>query len=133
MISEVVMTDRYFCVPLPDGREVCISPLSRATYEHSCAAELGDDFGYFIYEYSLKQPHAGLEVLAKAASYDAALRLADIYIAASFAPRESAKHTTTQRKKKKTPPKRAKGKKSRRASRSRGAASTRRNPLMAYG
>jgi hypothetical protein len=56
----------------------------------------GDDFGYFIYEYSLRQPHAGLEVLAKAASYDAALRLADIYIAASARPRRESRHSTTK-------------------------------------
>jgi hypothetical protein len=36
---------------------------------------LGGDYGYFIYEIDTLYPHAGIEVIAKAKSVDAALRL----------------------------------------------------------
>lgn len=77
------MTDRFFSVNLPDGRAVCISPLADATYYATEARDLGDADGYFIYEYKRAVPHAGIEVLAKAASYDAAMRLAEIYLQAA--------------------------------------------------
>lgn len=72
-----------FCTPLPDGREICVSPVSRDAFEASNAYELGDDTGYFIYEFDTTRPSAGLEILAKAASYEAALRLIDIYATAT--------------------------------------------------
>jgi hypothetical protein len=50
---------------------------------------LGDDTGYFIYEYDAGQPSAGIEILAKAVSYEAAVRLVDIYIGATIARSES--------------------------------------------
>lgn len=49
------------------------------------AHALGDDSGYFIYEYDRLRPASGLEILAKAASYEAAVRIVDIYIQAAFA------------------------------------------------
>lgn len=73
------MRNLLFSASLPDGREVCISPVSRDAFEASKAYELGDDTGYFIYEFDTTRPTAGLEILAKAASYDAAMRLVDIY------------------------------------------------------
>ena len=47
------------------------------------ADALGDDSGYFIYEYDSGRPAAGIEILAKAASYDAAIRIVDIYTTVS--------------------------------------------------
>jgi len=69
-----------FSTRLRDGREICVSPISQDTFEANKAYPLGDDTGYFIYEYDADRPAAGIEILAKAASYDAALRLIDIYV-----------------------------------------------------
>ena len=72
-----------FSARLPDGREICVAPVSRDAFEANKAYDLGDDCGYFIYEYDCTRPAAGIEILAKAASYDAAVRLIDIYATAS--------------------------------------------------
>ena len=71
-----------FCAPTADGREVCVSPLSIDAYEENHAYTLGDDTGYFIYEVDAKRPSSGIEILGKAVSYEAALRLVDIYVMA---------------------------------------------------
>lgn len=72
-----------FSASLPDGREICISPLSRDAYEANRADHLGDDSGYFIYEVDNTRPYSGVEILAKALSVDAAMRLVDIYVMAA--------------------------------------------------
>ena len=66
-----------------------MSPISADTFEANQAYPLGDDTGYFIYEYDADRPSAGIEILAKAASYDAAIRLVDIFIGAAISARES--------------------------------------------
>lgn len=68
---------------IEDGREICLSPISRETFEASELDTLGDDCGYFIYEVDARRPGAGIEILAKVASYEAALRLLDIFFKAS--------------------------------------------------
>lgn len=78
-----------FSTRLADGREVCVSPVSSDTFEANQAQCLGDDSGYFIYEYDAQKPSAGIEILAKAVSFDAALRLVDIFVAALLRPPES--------------------------------------------
>jgi len=70
---------QLFSQSLPDGRSICIAPVSDEAFEANQAHALGANAGYFIYEYDAKQPHAGIEILAKAVSFDAASRLADIY------------------------------------------------------
>ena len=72
-----------FSSRLADGRELCVSQLSRDAFEHNKAETLGDDTGFFIYEFDTAKPSAGIEILAKALSPDAALRLVDIYLMAS--------------------------------------------------
>jgi hypothetical protein len=72
-----------FSSRLADGRELCVSPLSRDAFEANRAETLGDDTGYFIYEFDHNRPAAGIEILAKTISADAALRLIDIYVMAS--------------------------------------------------
>ncbi len=62
-----------------------MAPISRDTFEANKAYELGDDYGYFIYEFDAARPASGIEILAKAVSYDAAVRLVDIYLTASKA------------------------------------------------
>jgi hypothetical protein len=79
------MRELVFSSRLPDGREVCVAPLSKHTYEDNKAYSLGDDHGYFIYEIDSRCPSSGIEILGKAISYDAALRLVDIFMAARAA------------------------------------------------
>lgn len=72
-----------FSVRTPDGRELCVSPISIDAFQANSAYTLGDDSGYFIYEYDAERPSSGIEILAKAASYNAAMRLIDIYLMAA--------------------------------------------------
>jgi len=74
------MQNILFCAQLSDGRQVCVAPVSADAFEANDAYCLGDDSGYFIYEFDDNRPETGIEILAKAASYDAAVRLADIFI-----------------------------------------------------
>jgi hypothetical protein len=74
-----------FSTRLPDGREVCVSPVSRDAFEASRAHALGDDTGYFIYEFDERHAAAGIEILGKATSYDAAMRIIDIFLSAQQA------------------------------------------------
>jgi len=78
-----------FSTRLADGRVVCVSPISADTFEANKAHNLGDDTGYFIYEFDTCRPSAGIEILAKAMSFDAAVRLVDIFVGAVLAPPES--------------------------------------------
>lgn len=57
---------------------ICLSPLSRQTYRMAGGKGLGGEYGYFIYEIDERHPQAGIEVIAKAKSTDAALRLYDM-------------------------------------------------------
>jgi hypothetical protein len=72
-----------FSAQLVDGRQICVSPISSDTFETNKAQCLGDDSGYFIYEFDIHRPSAGIEILAKAMSYEAAVRLIDIYVLAA--------------------------------------------------
>lgn len=72
-----------YSASLTDGREICVAPVSSDAFEASQAHALGDDSGYFIYESDIKNPESGIEILAKAASYAAAMRLIDIFVTAS--------------------------------------------------
>jgi hypothetical protein len=57
------------------GRTICLSPLSARTYRDAGGRGLGGDAGYFLYEFMTDNPEAGIEIIAKAASVDAAFRL----------------------------------------------------------
>ena len=76
------MDNFLFSARFPDGREVCIAPVSSDAFDQNETDSLGDDSGYFIFEYDANRPASGIEILGKAASYDAALRLIDIFLAA---------------------------------------------------
>lgn len=72
------MEDVYLSTQIDERRAICISTLSAETYRENCGTSLGGDFGYFIYEVDLENPQYGIEIMAKAASLDAAIRLYDI-------------------------------------------------------
>jgi hypothetical protein len=71
--------DLYVVDQLDEFRSICISTLARRTVEESDASHLGGDRGYFIYETDSRRGASGVNVLAKAASFDAAFRLADLW------------------------------------------------------
>jgi hypothetical protein len=71
------MDDVFLTARIDDKRSVCISPLPSKTYKE-VGKGLGGEYGYFIYEVDSTHPHAGIEIIGKAASIDAALRLFDI-------------------------------------------------------
>lgn len=80
------MKHSLFSANLGDGRRISVSPLSVDTFESNHAFSLGDDSGYFIYEIDTKRESAGIEILGKAASYDAAMRLIDIFFSSRIVP-----------------------------------------------
>jgi hypothetical protein len=78
------MPHSLFSTDLPDGRQVHIAPLSLDTYNDNQAFVLGDDSGYFIYQIDKLNASAGIEILGKALSYDAAMQLIDIFFVSKF-------------------------------------------------
>jgi hypothetical protein len=73
-------TDDLFVVERLDNcRSLCLSTLACETVTESEASHLGGDRGLFIYEVDDCQGAAGVQILAKAASVEAALRLIDLW------------------------------------------------------
>lgn len=71
----------FLSTPIDGNRTLCFSPLSAQHYRQAGGKGLGGDYGYFIYEIDDARPQDGIEVIAKAASVEAALRLFDILTA----------------------------------------------------
>lgn len=61
------------------SRYLYVSTLSKETLGDAGVKQLGGDQGYFIYEVDERQGVGGIDVLAKAASFEAAIRLLDIF------------------------------------------------------
>jgi hypothetical protein len=74
----MLMDDVFLTARIDNRRSICISPLPTKTYKQAGAKGLGGEFGYFIYETDSACPDASIEVIGKAASLDAALRLFDV-------------------------------------------------------
>jgi hypothetical protein len=72
------MDDVFLTAEIDNRRSICISPLPTKTYKESGGKGLGGEFGYFIYETDSACPDAGIEVIGKAASLEAALRLFEL-------------------------------------------------------
>ena len=71
--------DLFVVERLSNSRSLCLSTLAMQTVTESDASHLGGDRGLFIYEVDDTQPTAGVNVLAKAVSLDAAFRLIDLW------------------------------------------------------
>lgn len=76
------MDDLNLTVQIDESRSLCIAPLPAQTYKEAKAKGLGGEFGYFIFEVDDSCPDAGISVIGKAASADAALRLFDLLVSA---------------------------------------------------
>lgn len=72
------MDDILTSVELGGGRSLHIATLSRQTLIESGAEHMGFE-GYFIFETSDAAEKKGISVLCKACSFEAALRLADLW------------------------------------------------------
>lgn len=73
------MEDIFLSKDIDSTRTICISPLSASTYKSAGGKGLGGDYGYFIYEYDRSKPDHGIEIIAKAVSVEAALKLFDLF------------------------------------------------------
>lgn len=73
------MSDLYEISRIDEFRSICISTLAGETVRDADASHLGDSGGYFIYEVDERPNFGGLVVLAKAASSEAAHRLAEMW------------------------------------------------------
>jgi len=67
--------DEFFLSTEIGDITVCVSPLPKKTYLAAGGKGMGGDFGYFVYEYITNNQKAGIEILAKAKSVEAALKL----------------------------------------------------------
>ena len=74
------MEDIFLSMAIDVRRMLCISPLSARSYRDAGGKGLGGEYGYFIYECDSANPQSGIEVIAKAASLEAALKLYDIIL-----------------------------------------------------
>jgi hypothetical protein len=80
------MDDLVWCARISATRRLCVSPLSVATIQENGPENLGSEAGYFIYEVDERRGSAGISILGKVASEDAAMRLVNIFLANTRAP-----------------------------------------------
>jgi hypothetical protein len=69
--------DLYLKARLDENRSLCISSISRKTFEECGAEFFPNDRGFFIYEQD-DRATGGISILAKVASLDAAYRIVDL-------------------------------------------------------
>jgi hypothetical protein len=74
----MLMEDVFLSARIDNHRSIYISPLPEKTYKEAGGKGLGGEFGYFIYEADDDNPAAGIEMIGKAASLEAALRLFEV-------------------------------------------------------
>jgi len=67
--------DEFFLSASIGSSTVCVSPLTKKAYLAAGGKGMGGDFGYFVYEYDTANQKSGIEILAKARSVEAALKL----------------------------------------------------------
>ena len=73
------LDDLFVVERLGNSRSLCLSTLALQTVTESGATHLGGDRGLFIYELDESREGAGVEILAKATSLEAAFRLIDLW------------------------------------------------------
>ncbi|WOJ90732.1 hypothetical protein RZS28_05430 [Methylocapsa polymorpha] len=72
------MDDLNLTVRISDSRSLCIAPISSQMYRETGAKGLGGEYGYFIFEVDDEFSDSGINIIGKAASADAALRLFEL-------------------------------------------------------
>lgn len=71
--------DLIFCERIDELTQLCISQLSSRTFASAQVDGLGSGYGFFVYEISDDPAIGGVKILAKAASLEAAFRIADLW------------------------------------------------------
>lgn len=74
------MLERILLLYADEQREVFLAEVADPAAPTGHQYDLGDDHGYFICEANPSAPASGYEVLGKVASYDAAVRLHDVFL-----------------------------------------------------
>jgi hypothetical protein len=72
------LDDIFLSADMGDSKRLHISSISHRTYRLAVGSGLGGDRGYFIFETDESIPDAGINVLAKVASYEAGMRLFEL-------------------------------------------------------
>ena len=72
------MEDLFLSADIGDSKRLCVSSISRQTYRNAVGSGLGGDRGYFVFEEDASQSTGMITVLAKASSWEAAVRLFDV-------------------------------------------------------
>lgn len=71
--------DLIFCERIDGATQLCISQLSSRAFAGAHVDGLGSGYGFFVYEISDDPAIGGVTILAKAASLEAAFRIADLW------------------------------------------------------
>lgn len=71
--------DLIFCERIDELTQLCISQLSSRSFASAQVDGLGSGYGFFVYEISDDPAVGGVSILAKAASLEAAFRIADLW------------------------------------------------------
>jgi hypothetical protein len=79
------MEDIFLSATIDEHRELCISPIPFDSYRTAGGKGLGGEYGYFIYETDRRHPGAGIEIIGKAASVEAAERLFNLLVTGTLA------------------------------------------------
>jgi hypothetical protein len=70
------MNDCFISIPINETRNICLAPISMEDHLEAGCCELGDSFGVFIYETSAENAGAGIRIIGKLSSVEAAEKLA---------------------------------------------------------
>lgn len=74
------MDDDFFVeTRIDEDRSLCISSVSKKTFQQLGSEFFPSDRGYFICEHDRRRPEGGISILAKVASLDAAYRLVELW------------------------------------------------------
>jgi hypothetical protein len=92
-MGDEAMDDILASSDLGDGRSMHVASLARETILESQAEHLGFH-GYFLFETSDTPGVAGVNILGKVASFDAAMRLIELLNLANEVSRFHSDHTT---------------------------------------
>lgn len=68
----------YFSVNLGNGRTLCLASLTDRKIE-KCGQDIADTSGYFLFETRGSDSSGEVEIIARAVSEEAALRLRDMF------------------------------------------------------
>lgn len=74
------MEDVFLSATIDENREIYISPIPAKVYRTAGGKGLGGEFGYFIYETDKRHPEAGIEIIGKVTSVEAAMRLFQLLV-----------------------------------------------------